>query len=944
VTDRGQAAEVARRALSLRGEGQRLRREGRFDEAVAAYRRAFETVAGVIPTDELSGLAAELLCDLGDVELERSDGGDAREVYAYAVRLASAVAPGSVRHSRALNGLAVAHARRGDLPAALAAGEQAAAVLAKTAPGSLGHGATLSNLGELYRGSGRLGEARVRLEAAMAVLARHGTDSAEYVGALVNLGLVSRLTGDLEGAEAAYADALVWFDRHQPRSRGRATTLTNIGLIDVLAGRYDRARERFWQAIELLDAIVPDALETALAWNHVANVHIQLGEWPEALERGRRALRIAERAAPESLAVAGILSNLGSTCVALGDRQRALECFARAQKIYDAQAPGVAEAAANLTDLGRLLRDSGDAERARQCLERALAIDEALDPRSRHTAIALLDLGHLERARGDGEGARACFARALTIADPTSDVALGALTALGRVQLEAGHRDEAIDYLARAVQTVERLRLRVQGGSVREAVLAEHAEPHGLLIAARIERGADGDAEAAFDAAERGRARGLLDMLAERDIDVRPRTDEQRDLLAEEHRRQAALAALYRREESGGGSASRIADEEAALDRVRARIRQVFPAYADLRAPALLSLREVAAGLEPDTLLLQYAVTDRGTFRWAVRRNAWHCTRVAADAAELRAHVGAAVGRYQGDGPGTADEQQAQAWLETHLLKAPDAVWHGVTRVVIIPDDVLYHLPFDLPNASGMLADGCAVAYAPSATIFAALRARRRPAKTERGDVVGFGVSAFADGPPSTGRAAPRSGLPALPGVRVELEGIARRFPRSLVCLDGEATEWRVRAEVPRFRYVHFATHAVLDDTNPLYSGLVLAPPAPAQPEGDGFLQAWEMFGLGLDAELVVCSACRTARGRVRRGEGLVGLSRALFFAGAQCVLLSLWDAPDAATTQLMAWLYDGLARGLDVATALRAAKARMRAIEPDPVAWAGFIAVGAAW
>ena len=128
------------------------------------------------------------------------------------------------------------------------------------------------------------------------------------------------------------------------------------------------------------------------------------------------------------------------------------------------------------------------------------------------------------------------------------------------------------------------------------------------------------------------------------------------------------------------------------------------------------------------------------------------------------------------------------------------------------------------------------------------------------------------------------------------------------VFLDAEATEQRAKRESAGHRYVHFATHGLLDDRNPLYSGLALAPPTPAErAEEDGLddlLQVYELFALKLSAELVVCSACQTGQGEIRAGEGLVGMSRALFFAGARCVVVSLWPVPDRPTQRLMERLY----------------------------------------
>ena len=140
------------------------------------------------------------------------------------------------------------------------------------------------------------------------------------------------------------------------------------------------------------------------------------------------------------------------------------------------------------------------------------------------------------------------------------------------------------------------------------------------------------------------------------------------------------------------------------------------------------------------------------------------------------------------------------------------------------------------------------------------------------------------------------------------------------------ATEWRIKTHAPGRRYVHIATHGVVQDGDPLFaSGLLLDPPAPGEPVEsehlDDFLQTYEMFDLELDAEVVVLSACDTGLGLPRAGEGLVGISRALFFAGARCLVLSLWPVADLPTRQLMEAFYEGLRANTAAATALSQAK-----------------------
>jgi hypothetical protein len=150
------------------------------------------------------------------------------------------------------------------------------------------------------------------------------------------------------------------------------------------------------------------------------------------------------------------------------------------------------------------------------------------------------------------------------------------------------------------------------------------------------------------------------------------------------------------------------------------------------------------------------------------------------------------------------------------------------------------------------------------------------------------------------------------------------------------------------YRYVHFATHAVVDTQYPQLSRLVLSlVDSEGRPVDDGFLRLHDIYGLALeDTDMVVLSACDTALGRAIRGEGLVGLTRGFLYAGAERVVASLWQVQDAATARLMERFYRGLlVERLPPAQALRSAQLSILE-EPGsasafPYFWGGFVLQG---
>jgi CHAT domain-containing protein len=193
--------------------------------------------------------------------------------------------------------------------------------------------------------------------------------------------------------------------------------------------------------------------------------------------------------------------------------------------------------------------------------------------------------------------------------------------------------------------------------------------------------------------------------------------------------------------------------------------------------------------------------------------------------------------------------------------------------------------------------------------------------------------------------------LTPLPGAEAEVQRIARFFARdaSVIVTGGSASEAAYELQAGQFRIVHFATHAVASDGQPLYSTLILAPDAGAG--HDGFLQAYELLRTPLQANLVVLSGCETALGAEDSGQGLVGLVAAFEQAGARSVLATLWSV-DEATADVMAGFYRAMADGSSTSAALRQAKlqllqqrVRMGKAEVSlahPFFWAPFILVGA--
>jgi CHAT domain-containing protein len=325
----------------------------------------------------------------------------------------------------------------------------------------------------------------------------------------------------------------------------------------------------------------------------------------------------------------------------------------------------------------------------------------------------------------------------------------------------------------------------------------------------------------------------------------------------------------------------------------------------------------------------------------------------------------------------------------------PAAPLFKSSRLLVVADGALNYVPFDA-LVSAQPADGAdfsTLAYllktnetifAPSASVVAAIRRQRESAtqgvgmlvvadpvfdpsdtragaagsQTAGGDAgraPGFD-SALADvaegaqaAPSPTETGARRVALVRLTGTREEAQQIAKLAAgagrKADVWLDLAANEGELEArDLRQYRVLHFATHGLLNAERPQFTGVVLSLVGNGA-GSDGFLRTDEVFNLRLGSPLVMLSACETGLGREKRGEGVMGLTRAFMYAGAPTVGVSLWSVADRSTAELMTDFYRNLlvAQAPPPASAMRAARLSMIAGKKysAPFYWAPFVLVG---
>ncbi|MGQ0722040.1 MAG: CHAT domain-containing protein [Candidatus Eiseniibacteriota bacterium] len=712
-----------------------------------------------------------------------------------------------------------------------------------------------------------------------------------------------------------------------------------LGTIIGLAWLY-QSLERYSMALSVLQDGTLLAEETGIQ-EAKALLATQIGETYLTLGRPDEALRHLEEVLPSARALgaprheAAVLMGMALAHVDLGDAAGAVAPLEQAWHL--AQDTEVRSRAVEiLVALGKVRADLGDWDRAREDLARARAVADSID-HPYLLAEAERCLGRVCAAKGEDGVARGLYADAIDAARRHGFVSLlrEALVDEADVCARAGELARADSLLAEAVEIVESVRERLAGEELRLGFFTDKKEIYVRRAAVLHELGRD---ELAFDVAERSRARVLLEVMSA-GADAPSHTtapalrDRERKLSAELAALQAELSQTVSAEQWEEARADSLTD---AVDAKAREYRAVLEQGGGLsRGSAPLTLAEIRKRvLGDDQLLLEYLVGSDQTFAFVVGRDRFRALRIPLGAESLRGLVQAARESMMSD---RFDPRAAQV-LHALLVEPVAAELSAAARLVVVADGPLLHFPFAvLHDGSSFLVEQHAVAQAPSASALdAELRRPRR----------GGERTLLAVGNPSTYRTvalldAARDArgwrFGELPFAGEEARKVAARFRKATVLIGEEAREEAVKALAGGATYLHFATHGLLDEDEPLLSGLTLA--QDEDPAEDGFLQAHEVMQLGLGADLVVLSACNSGLGRIAGGEGVLGLTRAFLQAGAGAVLISLWEVADRSAAGLMDSFYGALLDdGVPTDMALRHAQLEAMAAGAAPREWAPFV------
>ena len=745
---------------------------------------------------------------------------------------------------------------------------------------------------------GRIRESAAHLEEARFAATKSKWRYSE-AAALNNLGMWYRRVGDFGASRRAYMESLSLTYAGDVQSR--ALLFNNIGLVQLSLAKYPESIEYLSRALILFG--IKEYTARGKTLMNLGRAHLLAGSPRRAVRLCEQALRLVETSR-DTRARADVLENLGQACVAARDPARARGHLEEAQKLYATLGDRRGQASA-AHHLGLLWADSGDTAKGLELLRQAEQIREE---------IGLRD-----------DAAETLYAMAQTVRK--------------RKQL-----DLARQFSDRSLQIVESLRATISGEQLRSSYFSAKQPMYDFAVDLLMElhgrNPGGGFDRLAFEVFERARARSLLESLREARAGIRRGIDPA--LLAKEQQAQQTLN--FRSQElsrlvSASHSASRELTLSQELDSARQsyesieiEIREKSPNYASLVWPQPKGIGEIQRSvLDQDTILLEYGLGDQSSHLWAVTLDSVESfTLPGRNRLEpLARRIVRLAGDYRTRmrDPESARSYRFAVTALSEELLGPVASKLGRKRLLIVSSGILQRLPFAALHVPGDPERGrvplgvrneLVSMSSASALVELRLAQKERPRPSLSIAVLADPVFDLQDPrvPPISGGLPGRlrsAGVPMarLPFTRDEAAQILKLAPvaSSLRALGFDASrQTLLDPGIGRYRFLHIATHSILDEVHPELSGLVLSQVDRRGLPQDGYVRLNEIYNMPrLSCDLVTLPDCSTGLGKDVRGEGLIGLTRGFLYAGSPRVLVSLWACDDQATGELMGLVYQAL-------------------------------------
>jgi CHAT domain-containing protein/Tfp pilus assembly protein PilF len=796
-------------------------------------------------------------------------------------------------------------------------------------------------------------------------------DKRAVAGMQANIGNIYQGQGDLDFALDYTLKSLATSEAIKDKSL-IAIAQNGIGNIYFIKGDYRLALEFYEKSLKLKEE-TNDLPGITNSLSNIGRIHYKQGEYDKALNYFIRSLE-SKKSLNDKAGVAGLLVNIGLIYREKKELAKALDYFQQSLQLGK-EARSIEVVSETLNNMGTVYYQQGNPEKAFEVFQEGLALRQTnQNKRGVSSSLGNLALYYLLQYKPEKALELAERSYALDIESGSLEDIWYTLSIKGNAYKMLGKTQVAQKAFTEAIQAIETLRTQAAGDVLsQQNFMIKKISPYYHLIDLLVKERKDIEA---LNYAERSKAGLLLGILQSGKVNITKAMSD-----AEKEQERVLKEEITSLNSQIGRESLRLKVNETRLQDLQERLKnslarqKQFQENLYARHPDLKVQRgqlsdfngEQASRLLPDnqTALLEYTVTNNKVLLFVLTKDSKQAN-VSLNTHEL------------GITPDQLDKavRDFRTLLASHnlvfrpaasrlyelLVKPAESVLQGKTRLVIVPDNSLWELPFQaLQTDDGhYLIERFAISYAPSLSVLAEMT-KQRDKKT--GDKKTANLLAFANPAMSREKGENTSNFEGdassnrpdtfsqLPKTEAEVKTLVKLYgnARSKIYTGADASEERLKAEASSYRILHLATHSVLNNTSPMYSQVVLSQ-AKSSGKEDGFLEAWEIAQLNLDTDLVVLSACETARGRLSAGEGMIGLTWAFFVAGSSATLVSQWKVDEASTSELMLEFHRHLQNArynspkpASKAEALR--NATLKILQSNqyrhPFYWAAFVMIG---
>jgi CHAT domain-containing protein/Tfp pilus assembly protein PilF len=821
-----------------------------------------------------------------------------------------------------------------------------------------------------------------------------------------NLGGVQKNRGNYAKATERYEQSLPYF-REVDQPYRVAISLSNMADIFNQLSLHNKALDYYNQSLEI-QSDIGNVHSLASIYTGLGKVHQELGNYDQSLISFQKGLNYSKKAGIPAK-TATIYNNIGVLYKMLGEYEKAREYYEQSLAINE-QTSGPTSIATTTRNLGKLLWQQNKYEQARPYYEKALELHRQIG-NPYDIALSLNNMVQISIKEQDYSQAMQYAHQIKTIGDSTGsyEVQEDASRFLGKVEDARGNEQKALGHYKKAYAYSQYLPATAQLGPLRSLAEQYHelnsdsAVVYGqkavdIIEKRRSKAGALGDLKSgyfsrfdglytqlaswvlkyesdisrAYKLVEQAKARSLSDELAKAKQNIDQALPQKVRITRSKKR--SRIDQLYTDLESTVDNKQQAKLREkirtAELDYAAYvnNLHSKYPEFKSIKSPEPIGLERAQELTDDQTAVLEYAITGNQLLMFLVSSNEVQVEQFSlTDNENLGNELTTWVTDFKDAILSTASQSELReksSKLYNVLLKPFEEQLNNHSNLIVVPDGALAYLPFEaLTQGSQYLIENFRIKYEPSLTSLTLLQESDPGNQKELLAVAG---SQTSEGNSQFVRSAQ---LSALPSTLIEVDSIASHFQQVSMLKKEEVSEqaFKELLQENRYRYIHLATHGIIDEEQPSRSGLTLSAEGKitASSKEDGMLRSSEIFGLDINSDMVVLSACNTGLGKVVGGEGMLGMQRSFFYAGTSTVVVSLWNVYDRSTASFMNEFYKNLLRtesnegwwestlrwiGWDnsipfgkKASAMRQAKLQMikHPLFNHPVYWAPFIVVG---